>query len=80
MYEIDIIKTNLKLGEGPHWVASEQALYLVDIPAGKVLRIDGKTNKITSTCPKGKERLTALITSYYKLFIYLETNISLTHR
>ena len=33
------------IGEGPHWVADEQALYYVDILGNRVLRYDAKTGK-----------------------------------
>lgn len=40
--EIEIVEKALPcvLGEGPHWSVTENVLYYVDIPKGRVLRYD----------------------------------------
>ncbi|XP_059481970.1 regucalcin-like isoform X2 [Neocloeon triangulifer] len=43
----------VQLGEGPHWVDSEQALYWVDLLAGVLHRLHPSTGKHTSTTPPG---------------------------
>jgi sugar lactone lactonase YvrE len=46
----------IQLGEGPHWVDSEQALYYVDLLAGVFHRLHPGSGLHTSATPPGKSR------------------------
>ncbi|KAF4526102.1 hypothetical protein B566_EDAN007596 [Ephemera danica] len=58
--EVTAVKP-VELGEGPHWVDSEQALYFVDLLAGGLHRFDPATNKHTSTKPAGQRSLSLTV-------------------
>ncbi|XP_065334003.1 regucalcin-like isoform X1 [Cloeon dipterum] len=47
----------VQLGEGPHWIDSEQALYWVDLLAGVLHRLHPASGKHTSTTPPSKKSL-----------------------